>query len=75
MAFYATQGRHPKIRLVEVKVKYLEDGEPGAVSILGDDDETARDQAFELVPDGACAYRYYGGSRIARFRPQFAPQF
>ncbi|WIV42604.1 hypothetical protein [Glutamicibacter nicotianae] len=38
---------------MEVKVNYLQDGEPGAVSVIGDDYETARDQAFELVPQEA----------------------
>lgn len=39
--------------LVEVKVNRLQDGELGAVSVVGDDYGTARDQAFELVPEGA----------------------
>lgn len=34
-------------------MNYLQGGEPGAVSVIGDDYETARDQAFELVPEGA----------------------
>lgn len=34
-------------------MNYLQDGVPGAVSVIGDDYETARDQAFELVPEGA----------------------
>lgn len=38
---------------MEVKVNYLQDGEPGAVSVIGDDYEASRDQAFELVPEGA----------------------
>ncbi len=35
------------------KVDYMHDGEPGAASVVGYDYETARDQAFELVPEGA----------------------
>lgn len=42
-----------RIRFVEVTVNYLQDGEPGAVSVIGDDYETARDQAFDLVPEDA----------------------
>ncbi len=42
-----------RIRLVDVKVNYLQDGEHGAVSVIGDNYETARDQAFDLVPEGA----------------------
>lgn len=42
-----------RIRLVEVKVNYMQDGELGAVSVIGDDYEIARDQAFELVPEDA----------------------
>ncbi|MGO2122456.1 hypothetical protein [Glutamicibacter arilaitensis] len=34
-------------------MNYLQDGEPGAVSVIGDDYETARDQAFDLVPEDA----------------------
>lgn len=34
-------------------MNYLQDGVPGAVSIIGDDYETARDQAFDLVPEDA----------------------
>ncbi|MGO4297076.1 hypothetical protein [Glutamicibacter sp. MCAF14] len=38
---------------MEVTVNYLQDGVPGAVAVIGDDYETARDQAFDLVPEGA----------------------
>lgn len=38
---------------MEVKVNYLKDGQVGAVSVFGDDYETARGQAFELAPEGA----------------------
>ncbi|MFJ5106630.1 MULTISPECIES: hypothetical protein [unclassified Glutamicibacter] len=31
----------------------LQNGEPGAVSVIGDDYKTGRDQAFELVPEAA----------------------
>ena len=34
-------------------MNYLQDGEPGAVSVVGDDYETARGQASEVVPEGA----------------------
>ena len=34
-------------------MNYLQDSVPGAVSVIGDDYETARDQAFDLVPEGA----------------------
>lgn len=34
-------------------MNYLQNGEPGAVSVIGDDYETARDQAFDLVPEDA----------------------
>ncbi|MCS3494043.1 hypothetical protein M2368_003071 [Arthrobacter sp. JUb119] len=52
---------------MEVTVNYLQDGEPGAVSVIGDDYETTRDQAFELVPEEAVRLsimvdRSYGGS-------------
>lgn len=42
-----------RIRLVEVKVNYLQDGEPGAVSVVGDNYQKARCQAFEVVPERA----------------------
>ncbi|WP_440102350.1 hypothetical protein [Glutamicibacter mishrai] len=38
---------------MEVKVNYLQDGAIGSVSVNGSEYETARDQASELVPDGA----------------------
>ena len=38
---------------MEVKVNYLQDGKIMAASAVGDDYEAARDQASELVPDGA----------------------
>lgn len=42
-----------RIRLVEVKVNYLQDDETGAVSVVDKDYEAARDKAYELVPEGA----------------------
>lgn len=38
---------------MEVKVTYELDGEIGAVSVIGGEYETARDEAFDLVPDSA----------------------
>lgn len=38
---------------MEVKVTYELDGEIGTVEVLGDAYEVARDQAFDLVPEGA----------------------
>lgn len=38
---------------MEVKVTYELDGEIGAASVIGDAYETARDEAFALVPEGA----------------------
>ena len=34
-------------------MNYRQDGELGAVSVVDSDYETARDKAFELVPEGA----------------------
>ncbi len=34
-------------------MNYRQDGAVGAVAVNGDDYETARDQAYELVPEGA----------------------
>ncbi len=38
---------------MEVTVTYEHDGEIGAVSAHGADYETARDEAYEMVPEGA----------------------
>lgn len=38
---------------MEVIVTYEQDGENGAVSVHGPDYETARDEAFSMVPEGA----------------------
>ena len=38
---------------MEVIVTYEQDGEYGAVSVHGPDYETARDEAFSTVPEGA----------------------
>lgn len=42
-----------RIRHMEVKVNYMQDGEPGAASVVGDGYETARDQDTEVVPERA----------------------
>ncbi|UXN31030.1 hypothetical protein [Glutamicibacter sp. M10] len=38
---------------MKVKVNYLQNGELGSSSVNGDVYETAREQARELVPEGA----------------------
>lgn len=47
------QPKRRKIRPMEVKVTYELDGEIGAASVIGAEYETARDEAFDLVPDSA----------------------
>lgn len=42
-----------KLRLMEVTVTYEQDGEYGTVSVNHADYETARDEAYKLVPEGA----------------------
>lgn len=41
------------IHLMEVIVTYEQDGEYGTVSVHGPDYETARDEAYGMVPEGA----------------------
>lgn len=38
---------------MEVIVTYEQDGQTGTVSVHGTDYETARDEAFGMVPEGA----------------------
>ncbi|WP_404291515.1 hypothetical protein [Glutamicibacter arilaitensis] len=38
---------------MEVKVTYEQDGEIGSVAVHGNVYETARDEAFSMVPEGA----------------------